>query len=151
MTKFPVCLSRKVNSKITKTKHISTTYRCFKHFNESSFLDDLGSGLESFEPSQSHVDDDFTKCVSVIQFHLDRHASLKTRRVKSKRMPEWFKPDIWEARKLRDHYKRSKYWSKFKEYRNKTRNLIRAAKKRIFPNLQLLKKTHERYGNFFDL
>ena len=47
-------------------------------------------------------------------------------------MPEWFTPDIRDARKLRDHYKRSKNWSKFKEYRNKTRNLIRAAKKAHF-------------------
>ena len=128
MTIFSVCFSRKVNSKITKTKHISTTYRCFKHFDESSFLDDPGSALESFEVSQSHVVDDFAKWFSVIQIHLDRHAPLKTRRVKSKRMPEWFTPDILDEGKLRDHYKRSKNWSKFKEYRNKTRNLIRAAK-----------------------
>ena len=73
-----------------------------------------------------------TTWFSVIQNHLDRHAPLKTRRVKSKRMPEWFTPDIRDARKLRDHYKRSKNWSKFKEYRNKTRNLIRAAKRAHF-------------------
>ena len=78
---------------------ISATNRCFKHSNESAFLDDLGSGLESFEACQSHVDDDFTKWFSVIQNHLDRHAPLKTRRVKSKRMPEWFTPDIRDARK----------------------------------------------------
>ena len=57
---------------------------------------------------------------------------METRPVKSKRMPKWFTPDIRDARKLRDHYKRSKNWSKFKEYRNKTRNLIRAAKKAHF-------------------
>ena len=47
-------------------------------------------------------------------------------------MPEWFTPDKRDARKLRDHYKRSKNCSKFKEYCNKTRNLIRAAKKAHF-------------------
>ena len=85
---FLVCFSRKVNSKVAKTKHISTTYRCFKHFHESSYLDDLGSGLELFEASQSHVDDNFTKWFSVIQMQLDRYAPLKTRQVKSKRMPK---------------------------------------------------------------
>ena len=149
---FPVCFSRKVNSKVAKTNHISTTYRCFKHFNESSFLDDLGSGLESFEASQSHVDDDFTKWFSVIQNHLDRHAPLKTRRVKSKRMPEWFTPDIRDARKLRDHYKRSKNWSKFKEYRNKTRNLIRAAKKAHFSeSIAFQKDTRKIWKHFRSL
>ena len=28
---FPVCCTRKMNGKISKTKHISTSYRCFKH------------------------------------------------------------------------------------------------------------------------
>ena len=147
---FPVCFSRKVNSKVAKTKHILTTYRCFKHFNESSILDGLCSGLESFEASQSHVDDDFTKCFSVFQIHLDRHAPLKTKRAKSKRMPEWFIPDIRGTQKVRDHYKRSKKWSKFKEYRNKTRNLIRAAKKAHFSESIASQKDTERYGNIFN-
>ena len=42
---FPVCCTRKMNGKISKTKHISTSYRCFKHFNESLFLSDLATDL----------------------------------------------------------------------------------------------------------
>ena len=36
---FPVCLSRKV--KISKPNHITTSYRCFKKFDEILFLTDL--------------------------------------------------------------------------------------------------------------
>ena len=62
---------------------MSTSYRCFKHFNISSFLYDLGSDLESFSLSNSNVDDDFTDWFSIIQKQLDKHAPIKTRRVKA--------------------------------------------------------------------
>ena len=38
---------------------ISTSYRCFKHFNESLFLSDLAADLESFHLSNNNVNDDF--------------------------------------------------------------------------------------------
>ena len=68
---FPVCITRKINHKKAKTEHMSTSYRCFKHFNESSFLYDLGSDLESFSLSNSNVDDDLTDWFSIIQKQFD--------------------------------------------------------------------------------
>ena len=109
------------------------------------------SALESFEVSQSHVDDDFTKWFSVIQNHLDRHAPLKTRWVKSKRMPEWFTLDIRDARKLRDHYKRSKNRSKFKENRSKMRNLICAAKIAHVFGIYTISKRHTKDMETFSI
>ena len=38
---FPVCFTKKVNCKVTKNEHVTTTYRCFKQFEESVFLRDL--------------------------------------------------------------------------------------------------------------
>ena len=32
---FPVCFTRKVNYRILKSSHITTSYRCFKNFDES--------------------------------------------------------------------------------------------------------------------
>ena len=64
--------------------------------------------------------------------NLDKHAPIKTRRVKSKRLPDWFTSDILNARRTRDYYKRAKNWSQYKSYRNKTRDLIRKAKRRHF-------------------
>ena len=36
---FPVCFTRKVSGKIPKADHIKTSYRCFKKFDETTFLD----------------------------------------------------------------------------------------------------------------
>ena len=129
---FPVCITRKINHKYTKTEHMSTSYRCFKHFNESSFLYDLGSDLESFSLSNSNVDDDFTDWFSIIQKQLDKHAPIKTRRVKTQRLPEWCTPELVTARRMRDSFKKAKNWSQYKIFRNKTQYLIRKAKKNHF-------------------
>ena len=81
---------------------MSTSYRCFKHFNESLFLYDLGSDLESFSLSNSNVDDDSTDWFSTIQKQLDKHVPIKTRRVKTQRLPEWCTPEKVTARRMRD-------------------------------------------------
>ena len=121
-----------MNGKINKAEHITTSYRCFKTFNEASFLSDLATEYESFYLSNSSVDEDFTLWYSIVQRNLDKHAPIKTRRVKSKRLPDWFTSDILNARRTRDYYKRAKNWSQYKLYRNKTRDLIRKAKRRHF-------------------
>ena len=66
---FPVCITRKINHKIDKTEHMTTSYNIFKHFNEILFLSDLESDLASFTLSNSNVDDDFTSLFSIIQKH----------------------------------------------------------------------------------
>ena len=104
----------------------------FNKFNESLFLIALASDLEYFHLSNNNVDDDFTHWLSIVQGNLDKHAPIKTRRVKSKRLPDWFTPAILSARKMRDTFKRAKNWSKYKLYRNKTRDLIWKAKKKHF-------------------
>ena len=40
---FPVCISRKVNAKISKHEPINTSYHCFKKFDETLFLNDFSS------------------------------------------------------------------------------------------------------------
>ena len=45
---FLVCFKRKINCKISKSDHITTSYRCFKSFNEDAFITDLTSDLNIF-------------------------------------------------------------------------------------------------------
>ena len=45
---FPVCFTRKVNCKIPKSSHITTSYRCFKNFDDSLFLNDLANDISVF-------------------------------------------------------------------------------------------------------
>ena len=74
---FPVCFSTKVNAKISKPDHITTSYRCFKTFDENLFLTDLSSCLEHFKSDRGTVDEDFAACHSVIVQCLDKHAPIK--------------------------------------------------------------------------
>ena len=48
---FPVCFTRKLNYKISKTKHITTSYRCFKQFNKSASLNDIERDIRTFIPN----------------------------------------------------------------------------------------------------
>ena len=131
---FPVCFSRKTNCKISKNEHITTTYRSFKNFNETHFFQDLATDLGSF--SDILVDSDINEAcfawIKTIQHQLDHHAPVKSRRVKHKRLPEWSNQEILTTRKLRDISKRHGNWPDYKKYRNKTKTLIRQAKKHHF-------------------
>ena len=129
---FPVCFSRKINCKISKNDHITTTYRCFKHFDESRFLTDLEIEFSNFSADSSDIDLDFFTWHQLIMKHLDNHAPVKTKRVKQKRLPQWFTPEITHIQRLRDNSKRLKQWSDFKKYRNKARQLISSAKRKYF-------------------
>ena len=129
---FPICFTRKVNCKIPKTEHITTSYWCFKTFDEQHFLADVHHDLCNFEINQETIDEDFTALHTIIINHLDEHAPIKIRRVKSSRLPNWYSPEIGQARIARDRCKRLKHWTEYKHYRNKTKNLIRNAKRQHF-------------------
>ena len=129
---FPVCFSRKINYKIPKSNHITTTYRCYKHFDETRFLSELTTDLDMFVTDQTTIDDDMLTWSSIMLKHLNKHAPLKSKRVKNKRLPDWFNPQIIETQRLRDKCKQQKQWAEYRTYRNKTRQLIRAAKRKYF-------------------
>ena len=57
---------------------------------------------------------------------------MKRKRVKTKRLPDWFTPDITHLQKLRDNSKRLKMWSDYRRYRNQIKFSIRKAKRSFF-------------------
>ena len=129
---FPVCFSRKINNKVSKSDHITTSYRCFKTFNEDAFISDLTSDLNNFSASKSDINEDISIWYSILLKHLDCHAPYKIKRVKTKQLPDWYNDEIAHARKMRDNCKRRKLWSDYKKYRNKAKHLIRVAKRKYF-------------------
>ena len=60
---FPVCFTRKMNSKISKNQHTTASHRCFKHFDEEIILNELNTDLQAFQGGQKHIDDDFCHMV----------------------------------------------------------------------------------------
>ena len=129
---FPVCFSRKINNKISKCDHITTSYRCFKNFNEDAFIADLTGDLNYYSVSKSDINEDISIWYSIILKHLDCHAPYKIKRVKTKYLPDWYNDEIAYARKMRDNCKRRKLWSAYKKYRNRAKQLIRVAKRNYF-------------------
>lgn len=74
---FPVCITRKINYKIPKSDHVTTTYRCFKKFDETSFLADLTSDMENFKLQCETIDGDFALWHSKIIIQLDKTMTRK--------------------------------------------------------------------------
>ena len=66
---LPICVTRKINSRVSKSSHITTNYRCFKHFDETMFLNDLEIALIAFTANQSTVDEDFAVWHNIIMKH----------------------------------------------------------------------------------
>ena len=70
---FPVCTTRKINYKIVKSEHITTSYRCFKRFNENAFLNDLSSDLDNFITTSSNINDDISEWYNITVYHRIRN------------------------------------------------------------------------------
>ena len=112
---------------------MTTTYRSFKTFNEDAFIKDLAADLRNFSVDlQSDINDDLTVWYTIFLKNLDHHAPYKTKRVKSKKLPDWYNDEISNVRRKRDACKRNHLWSEYRKYRNMTKSLIRKAKRKHF-------------------
>ena len=65
---------------------------------------------------------------------LNKHAPIKEKRVKRPNKSAWLNEEITTAQKNRDFYHKKQDWENFKLWRNKTKSLIRTAKKALFEN-----------------
>ncbi len=66
---------------------------------------------------------------------LDRHAPKKKKRVKSWQQPEWMTPEVLEAIKLRQVYKKKKMFEKYKFQRQIVKNVVKKAKHQYYTKL----------------
>ena len=66
---------------------------------------------------------------------IDKHAPLKSKRVKHPDIPAWLNSDIIKAMHLRDQYKKKKNTIDFKQQRNRVNEMVRNAKKDYFNKL----------------
>ena len=110
-----------MNSKISKNQQTTASHRCFKHLDEEIYLNELNTDLQAFQVGQKHIDDDFAIWFTIILKQLNKHATIKIKRVTSKYLPEWFTPDITDMQKKRDTHKRLKLWDDYRKSRNEVR------------------------------
>ena len=129
---FAVFCNRKSHASFSKNTHQVITYRSFKNFEEAYFLSDLSSVpweiLEQFD----NVDDIVNVWNTLFLEILDKHAPIKSHRVKKKYQPEWLSSEILDCMKQRNKYKRNGNISEYKQMRNKVTDLIDIAKKKTY-------------------
>ena len=129
---YPVCITRRFNNPIKKSKHIEIQYRDFNNFDENTFLSGLSCAnldmIEEIQDPNKIVDTFYSLMFGV----LDKHAKTKTKRVKSHFKPSWITPEINDARHKRDFFHKKKDQENFKFWLNKVNTLIRLAKEQYY-------------------
>ena len=114
--------------------HQTITYRSFKHFDESCFLNELSTVpweiIENFET----VDDILSVWTLLFTEILDKHAPIKNHRIKRKYQPEWLTSEILDLMKERNKQKLNGNNDAYKALRNKVSALIDIAKKETYRN-----------------
>ena len=115
--------------------HSLITYRCYKHFQEDKFLAHLRSlpleKIHNFTDPNTALE---SMC-DMLKSAFNKHAPLKSKRVKHPDIPAWLNPDIIKAMRLRDQFKKEKNTTEFKKHRNLVNVMVKNAKKDYFNNL----------------
>jgi exonuclease III len=87
---YPICFTRKHMPSYSKGPvHKCITYRSLKYFNDEDFRQDLLQQQWSALDFCSCSDNGFEYFITLFKAVLDRHAPLKTKRVKRNSQPEW--------------------------------------------------------------
>ena len=128
---YPVCLTRKINQKdYPSLKYKTIKYRCFKKFDKNLFLSNLQNidffQIEMINDVQAATDSDMWYTLFLSE--INKHAPLKTKRIKYAHQPEWLTDDIKDAQKKRNHFHKSGDWVNFRYWRNKCKTLIEKSK-----------------------
>ena len=110
---YPVGFTRTTSQKqIKRQSHTKIQYRCFKKFNDDLFQSDLSRTLCSLQIT-SDTNVNFSNWIHSFLSVLDRHAPIKSKRVRREWQPEWYNNDITEASRKRDTYHNKKNWSDY--------------------------------------
>ena len=114
-----------------KNGHTTTTFRSFKNFNKDAFLYDLS--LTRFDLIYSITDPEAALCLWYALFNavLDKHAPVRTRRVKSSIRPPWLTHDLMKAMKERDKLKKKQRFDDYRMQKKCIKKLVMKSKESL--------------------
>jgi hypothetical protein len=119
----------------SKGGHIYVNYRSMKNFDSTAFLFDV-SHLNVMDLYQcSNADDALNLWNQKFVPIIDKHAPLKTKRVKNKTYPKWLTQEIIDTMRERDECKKAKRYDEYKQLRNKVSALVKSSKKQYFEDM----------------
>ena len=130
---YPICFIRCTSKRQFKRHdHKEIQYRCFRQFNEERFCSDLTEAMTTLHVSHTGPNHNFSNWSEIFVDSLNKHAPVKSKRVKRETQPDWLNEEIKPAIRTRDAYHKHKNWSQNKIWRNKTTTFICKAKKELF-------------------
>lgn len=133
---YPIFITRKVNARsIPKKSHYTISYRSFKNFNETEFINDLTSTPWDTIKIFDDVNDAIDTWSDLFLHTVDKHLPLKQHRVKHKQQPKWLTGEIIDAIKTRDRHKSINNIEQYKTWRNKVGKMIKQSKKHQFSEI----------------
>ena len=133
---FPIFCTWSMKLSKPPTKgHTTTTYRNFKHFNFDAFYHDLNIAPFTAVCKVNDSDQALTLWYQILLSIFNKHAPIKSKRIKHPKLPPWLTSDIMQAMGVRDRLKKTGQIPEFKKQRNKVKHLVRTAKKKYFEKL----------------
>lgn len=133
---FPIICTWSCKIPPRKNKgHTAIQFRSLKHFNETDFLFDLSNANFSCVFTCNDADDALSLWYNTFLPIVDKHAPLRTKRVKHATLPRWLSPEIIQAMEVRDQFKAEKKVDEYRKQRNRVTYLVRQAKKSLFSDL----------------
>jgi hypothetical protein len=124
---YPVCCNIKTKSLKASKGHKTIKFRSERNFEVDSFLMDINTinwdacNDNDVNMALSYLNESFLNVIN-------KHAPVKTRRVKYERQPVWFTKEIKEAIEKRNKYKQKKEMVNYRLWRNKVVSLIKQEK-----------------------
>jgi exonuclease III len=133
---YPICITwSKKGAKIPKTGHKTITYRCFSKFDKNVFLSDVINSQLTSVYNITDPDQAIEYWLNTFTEIYDRHAPLRTIRVKHTAKPEWMTKELQEAGYLRDYLKQHGYHEESNKLRNAINSQKRREKKKYYKDL----------------
>lgn len=126
--------SRKLNNCIKTNTHQTITYRSFKNFDENAFKADLQEVPWETVERFDNIDEAVDVWNSMFLEIVNKHAPMKSHRIKRKYQPEWLTPEILDCMKQRNKYKINGKMDEYKYTRNKVSSMIDEAKNEVYKN-----------------
>ena len=122
----------KLNNCIKTSTHQTITYRSFKNFDETMFINDLHEvpweTIEAFEDINEIVEVWNNMFLEVV----NKHAPIKSHRIKRKYQPTWLTPQILDCIKERNKCKVSGKMDEYRLLRNRVSKMIDSAKNETY-------------------
>ena len=132
--------------------HKTAEVRLLKNFNEDEFLRDLRKNEWNRVSMLNNPNEMWNSWKHLLMGVIDKHAPLKTKRIRNNRSP-WITNELLREIYKRDFLKKKAtstndplIWKEFKDARNKVNNSIKKAKRKYFSEKLDASKCDKRKG-----